>query len=155
MSQIILVGKGRPEYGYQAGTNTILPGNISLMEWNVYKKADRKNARKQKKEMQTERIMEQINNEEESRNAKGQQKKDLDLANMAHPEISRLRSARNREIKFNKRFSKSAPSKAGKTTTAENKNSLPVDNAIIQDAQLATSQIDDGLKINIRNMLDS
>ncbi|RQM43802.1 hypothetical protein EHZ19_32285, partial [Paraburkholderia bannensis] len=97
MSQIILVGKDRPEYGYQSGTNKQMPGDVNLMEWNIKCLVDRANSRKQKQAMQSERVMENLNNARESHRAKREQREALDRAGLTHPETVGMHAARKQE----------------------------------------------------------
>ncbi|KHK59477.1 hypothetical protein PI86_09135 [Burkholderia sp. A9] len=97
MSQILLNGSDGFEYGYQSGTNRQLPGNVSLMEWNVRKARNSANARAQKDALQPERVMEMINDAEESHCAKREQKQELDRVGLKHPETSQTRATRERE----------------------------------------------------------
>lgn len=97
LSQIILTGKDCMEYGYQSGTNKQMPGDVDLMEWNMRRWADRANSRRQKRAMQPQRMMENLNNAQESRNSKQEQKKALDRAGLTHPVTVRIRAARKQE----------------------------------------------------------
>ncbi|MBN3748321.1 hypothetical protein G3N96_23270 [Burkholderia sp. Se-20373] len=97
MSCILLEGKGHLEYGYQAGTNKQMAGNVDLMEWNIRNLIDRANSRREKRKMQPQRVMEIINNAEESRKSKRDQKIALKQAGLNHPETVGMREARERE----------------------------------------------------------
>ncbi|WP_321818869.1 MULTISPECIES: hypothetical protein [unclassified Burkholderia] len=103
MSQIILVGKDRPEYGYQSGTNKQMPGDVELMEWNIRRLVDRANSRQQKQALQPQRVMENLNNAQESRSSKQEQKKALRRAGLTHPETVGMRAAREEEGRTAKR----------------------------------------------------
>jgi putative transposase len=97
LSRIILVGKDRAEYGYQAGTNNPMPGDIDLKQWKIKGWMDRENRRKQNRAMQSQRVMENLSNMNESLNAKHEQRAALHLAGLTHPETVGMRAARERE----------------------------------------------------------
>ena len=155
MSQIILVGRDRPEYGYQSGTNKQLPGSVDLLQWKIYQKTDRANARRQKKQMQPERVMESLNNAEESRDSKREQKKALDLAGMKHPETGRIRSARARERQFNKQVPRAVSSGRAGTPMHQEQIAPSPDLGISQDGQPTEAEIGDSLMREMHDMLDA
>lgn len=98
ISQIILLGKDHPEYGYQARTNRVMPGDTTLMEWEIQKMLSRANARQQMEAMQPQRVMENLNNGQESRMARQEQREALARAGLDHPETVGMRAAREREM---------------------------------------------------------
>ncbi|HDV6370439.1 TPA: hypothetical protein ACK3Q6_004970 [Burkholderia cepacia] len=103
ISRILLEGKGHLEYGYQAGTNKQLPGDVDLMEWNIRSLIDRANSRRERRKLQPQRVMEILNNVEESRKSKREQKMALKRAGLSHPETVGMREARERERNANRK----------------------------------------------------
>ncbi|MBN3793993.1 hypothetical protein [Burkholderia sp. Ac-20392] len=139
MSRILLEGKGRLEYGYQAGTNKQMPGDVDLMEWNIRSLIDRANSRREKRKMQPQRVMEILNNAEEGRKSKREQKVALKHAGLTHPETVGMREARERERDASRR-SKGPP------LTKKRRDSS-------QEEDQATSDIEASLRRNVLDLL--
>ena len=130
ISQIILAGRDRIEYGYQSGTNKKLPGEIDLMQWKIQGWLDRANRRKQNQALQPQRVMENLNNMQESRSARQEQQEALNRAGLAHPEAVGIHAARERE----RRAAKMQQSRAATTGT---RDSVQTSDASETEAEIA------------------
>lgn len=101
-SRIILPGADRLEYGQLAGSNTQSPEGWTLMEWEIYQSQQRRAAREQHDALEEQRIKDLLNNAEESRVAKQEQKTALNKAGLDHPTLQRrsnLSSGANGQLK--------------------------------------------------------
>ncbi|MCA8348511.1 hypothetical protein [Burkholderia cepacia] len=85
LSRIILAGDDHWEYARLAGTNKQSPDDLTLMEWEIYRYLDRSNARAQHDVLEPQRVMDLLNNAEESRAAKREQHIALEQAGLDHP----------------------------------------------------------------------
>ncbi|NVI09691.1 hypothetical protein [Paraburkholderia youngii] len=92
-SQILVPGDLHWEYAQLAGSNKVTPDEGTLMEWEVVRTMDRHNARKDHQALQPQRIMDLLNNSEESRAAKRDQKEALRQSGIAHPRQARHRGS--------------------------------------------------------------
>jgi putative transposase len=98
MSQIMLPGQDYSEYAQQAETNRQPPGDCDLMEWNLYREWNRRNAKEQHRAQQPQRIMAAVNNAKESHDARCEQRDALKRSGQAHPDTSNIRAARAHEM---------------------------------------------------------
>ncbi|MGF6507049.1 hypothetical protein [Paraburkholderia sp. 32] len=98
-SQILIQGDMKWEYANLAKNNEVRPDGGTLMEWAVYRHVDRVNARKEHDALQPRRIMDALNNAEESRAAKREQSMALKQAGIGHPRQQRRpKSSAKRDI---------------------------------------------------------
>ena len=102
MSTLLLKGDDYLEYAVQYGTNAVSPEDASLKEWNQYRWRTRRNNAAKRRAAQPQRVMDQLNNAEEGRKAKREQRKALSNAGLRHPKTKDMRDARAAEVAIEK-----------------------------------------------------
>ncbi|VWC71288.1 Transposon Tn7 transposition protein TnsB [Burkholderia lata] len=95
LSKIIILGDDHWEYAHLSGTNRISPESMTLMEWEIYKYLDKRNAREQHDALEAQRAMDLLNNSSENRAARREQKAALKQAGIEHPVGQRRNHADN------------------------------------------------------------
>lgn len=84
-TQILLPGEHGLEYGQPAKANKRDPSGWTLMEWEIFNYQQRRLDAEQHVAMESQRVMDLLNNTEESRAADVEQKAALKMAGLAHP----------------------------------------------------------------------
>jgi len=84
-SRIILAGDDHLEYAQLAATNKQTPGDGTLMEWEVYRHLAKRVANAQHDALESQRVMDLLNNCEEDQVARRQQRVALKQAGLSHP----------------------------------------------------------------------
>ncbi|MFM0304748.1 hypothetical protein PQQ99_32010 [Paraburkholderia sediminicola] len=84
-STFILAGATGLEYAKPAATNVHAPSGETLMEWQIYRDMNARTAREQHDALESQRVIDLLNNAEESQAARDQQKAALTRARLDHP----------------------------------------------------------------------
>jgi hypothetical protein len=153
-SQILIPEDMKWEYAELAKSNKVLPGGGTLMEWELYRSMDRDNARKEHDALQPQRIMDGLNNAEESRASRREQRKALKQAGIDHPRQQRRQQSSGKP-NTSELVKKMGKPQSVRSQQREQCDDVPEVHCNEQQDSGGKGSIAERMSKNIQNILDS